>query len=78
MYDKFFEVNVLRDLHEALLLLLKVFSGVNHIPVPSNNEITDNLLPDLVDFSFMAYVRFSLFVVLVKEPIYILKPFIIF
>ena len=48
--DQFFEVNVQRDVHEALLLLLKIFIGVNHIPVPSNNEITDNLLPDIVDF----------------------------
>ena len=50
--DQFFEVNVHRDVHEALLLLLEIFSGVNHIPVPSNNEITDNLLPDFMDFFF--------------------------
>ena len=50
--DQFCEVNVQRDVHEALLLLLKILSGVNHIPVPSNNEITDNLLPDFMDFVF--------------------------
>ena len=50
--DQFFEVNVLRDVHEALLLLLEIFSGVNHIPVPSSNEITDNLLPDFMDSFF--------------------------
>ena len=49
---EFFEVNVLRDVHEAHLLLLKIFSGVNHIPVPSNNEITDNLLPNFMDSFF--------------------------
>ena len=38
--DQFFEVNVKKDVHEALLLLLKIFSGVNHIPVPSSSEIT--------------------------------------
>ena len=52
--DQFFEVNVQRDVHvhESFLLILTIFSGVNHIPVPSNNEITDNLLQDFMDFFF--------------------------
>ena len=33
-------------------MLLEIFSGVNHIPVLSSNEKTDNLLPDFMDFFF--------------------------
>ena len=76
--DQFFEVNVLRDVHEALLLLLEIFSGVNHIPVPSNNEITDNLLPNFMDSFFYGLYKVQFICSSCQENNIYFETFIIF
>ena len=72
--NPFFDYKTQRDAHEALILLLDIFSNICNLPLKDNKIST---VPEFVDSFFSGIYKLPLFVNYAKKQIFTTNPFTI-
>ena len=72
--NPFFDYKTQRDAHEALILLLDIFSNICNLPLKENKIST---VPEFVDSFFSGIYKTSLICQLCQEQIFTMNPFTI-